>query len=89
MPLTSHVLSLRPRGWQRLGDRAWSTYCLAVQQQSGVRYSSVEEILFARGMIVTYEAIRKWCRQFEQPYANQLRRRSLSLGIRGILTRYF
>jgi transposase-like protein len=54
-----------------------------------MRYSSVEEILFARGMIVTYEAIRKWRRQFEQPYANQLRRRSLSLGIRGILTRYF
>jgi putative transposase len=35
----------------------------------------VEELLFARGVIVTYEAIRKWCRKFGQPYANQLRRR--------------
>jgi len=26
-------------------------------------------------VIVTYEAIRKWCRRFGQPYANQLRRR--------------
>jgi putative transposase len=35
----------------------------------------VEELLFARGITVTYEAIRKWCRTFGQPYANQLRRR--------------
>jgi putative transposase len=38
-------------------------------------YRDVEELLFARGVIVTYEAIRKWCRKFGQPYANQLRRR--------------
>jgi putative transposase len=38
-------------------------------------YRDVEEFLFARGIIVTYEAIRKWCRKFGQPYANQLRHR--------------
>jgi putative transposase len=38
-------------------------------------YRDVEELLFARGIIVTYEAIRKWCRKFGQTYANQLRRR--------------
>ena len=38
-------------------------------------YRDVEELLFARGIIVTYEAIRKWCLKFGQPYANQLRRR--------------
>jgi putative transposase len=38
-------------------------------------YRDVEELLFARGVIVTYEAIRKWCRKFGQDYANQLRRR--------------
>jgi putative transposase len=38
-------------------------------------YRDVEELLFARGVIVTYEAIRKWCRKFGQQYANQLRRR--------------
>jgi putative transposase len=36
-------------------------------------YRDVEELLFARGIIVTYEAIRKWCRKFGQAYANQLR----------------
>jgi putative transposase len=35
----------------------------------------VEELLFVRGIIVSYEAIRKWCRKFGQQYANQLRRR--------------
>jgi putative transposase len=32
-------------------------------------------VLFERGVIVTYEAIRKWCRKPGQEYANQLRRR--------------
>jgi putative transposase len=38
-------------------------------------YRDGEELLFARGIIVTYEAIRKWCRTFGQQYAHQLRRR--------------
>jgi putative transposase len=38
-------------------------------------YRDVEELLFARGVLVTYEAIRQWCRKFGQPYVNQLRRR--------------
>jgi putative transposase len=38
-------------------------------------YRDVEELLFARGVIVTYETIRHWCRKFGQSYANQLRRR--------------
>jgi putative transposase len=38
-------------------------------------YRDVEELLFTRGVSVTYEAIRKWCRKFGQQYANQLRRR--------------
>jgi putative transposase len=38
-------------------------------------HRDVEELLFVRGVIVSYEAIRKWCRKFGQQYANQLRRR--------------
>jgi putative transposase len=38
-------------------------------------YRDVEELLFKRGIMVTYEAIRKWCRTFGQSYANQLRHR--------------
>jgi hypothetical protein len=36
---------------------------------------SLAELLFVRGVIVAYEAIRKRCRKFGQAYANQLRRR--------------
>src|SRR5919107_5431971 len=38
-------------------------------------FHDVEEILLERGVVVTYEAIRKWCRKFGQDYANQLRHR--------------
>jgi putative transposase len=38
-------------------------------------YRDVEELLFVRGVIISYEAIRKWCRKFGQSYAHQLRRR--------------
>jgi putative transposase len=38
-------------------------------------HRDVEELLFVRGVIVSYEAIRKWCRKVGQQYANQLRRR--------------
>jgi putative transposase len=43
-------------------------------------YRDVEELLFARGIVVTYEAIRKWCVKFGQAYANQLRRRRPQAG---------
>ena len=38
-------------------------------------YRDVEELLAERGVVVTYETIRQWCRKFGQPYANALRRR--------------
>ena len=34
----------------------------------------VEELMLVRGVSVTYEAIRKWCRKFGQAYASQRRR---------------
>src|SRR6266436_6103933 len=38
-------------------------------------FRDVEELLLERGVVVTYEAIRKWCGKFGQQYATQLRRR--------------
>ena len=38
-------------------------------------YRDVEELLAERGVIVTHETIRRWCRRFGQRYANALRRR--------------
>ncbi len=38
-------------------------------------YRDVEELMSERGVILTYEAVRYWCRKFGQAYVNQLRRR--------------
>src|SRR5262247_250129 len=38
-------------------------------------YRDVEELLFERGITVSHEAVRQWCRKFGQEYANRLRRR--------------
>jgi len=38
-------------------------------------YRDVQELLFERGIDVSHEAIRQWCRKFGQDDANRLRRR--------------
>jgi hypothetical protein len=43
-------------------------------------YRDVEEMMLARGIEVTHEAIRKWCRKFGQAYANHLKRRRAQPG---------
>src|SRR5215208_5906368 len=37
-------------------------------------YRDVEELMAARGIVLTYETVRQWCRKFGQQYANQVRR---------------
>ena len=43
-------------------------------------FRDVEDVLARRGVDVTYEAIRKWCRRFGPEYAGRLRRRRGRLG---------
>jgi putative transposase len=43
-------------------------------------YRDLEELIAERGIGVTYETIRQWCRTFGQHYANQLRRRRARTG---------
>ena len=43
-------------------------------------FRDVEDVLACRGVDVTYEAIRKWCRRFGPEYAGRLRRRRGRLG---------
>src|SRR5712691_4023311 len=52
-----------------IGHGVWLHYrfCLS--------YRDVEELLFTRGVLVTYETIRKWGRKFGQTYAIALHRR--------------
>ena len=43
-------------------------------------FRDVEELLAKRGIIVTYETIRQWCRKFGPEYARNLKRRQGRLG---------
>ena len=43
-------------------------------------FRDVEDLLAERGVTVSYEAIRKWCRKFGGEYARRLRRREGRLG---------
>ncbi len=43
-------------------------------------YRDVEALLAQRGVVVTYETIRQWCRTLGQQYASQLRRRRAQPG---------
>jgi len=52
-----------------IGHAVWLYFHFAL------RYRDVEELLAERGVIVTYEMARQWCRKFGQVYANGLRRR--------------
>src|SRR5664279_1339488 len=38
-------------------------------------YRGVEELMFERGVIVSYESIRRWCHKFGPSYAGEIRRR--------------
>ena len=43
-------------------------------------FREVEELMLERGIVVSYETIRRWCGKFGQTYANALRRRQPQLG---------
>src|SRR4051812_7674939 len=47
-----------------IGHAVWLYFRFALS------YRDVEELLAERGVIVTYETIRKWCQKFGQAYAN-------------------
>ena len=43
-------------------------------------YRDVEELMAARGIVLSYETVRQSCRKFGQQYANQVRRRRAQTG---------
>ncbi len=43
-------------------------------------FREVEELLAERGVTVTYETIRQWCRKFGPAYARKLKKRQGRLG---------
>jgi putative transposase len=51
------------------------SHCIWLYFRVCLSYRDVEALMAARGVILTYEAVRYWCRKFGQAYANRLRRR--------------
>src|SRR5688500_2053289 len=54
---------------QIISDAVWLYFRFALS------YRDVEELLAERGVVLTYETVRQWCRKCGQAYANDLRRR--------------
>ena len=50
-------------------------HCVWLYFRFSLSFREVEELMLARGVVLSYETIRRWCAKFGQAYANQLRRR--------------
>ncbi|MFJ2419947.1 IS6 family transposase [Streptomyces brevispora] len=51
------------------------SHCVWLYFRFPLGFREVEELMLERGVIVSYETIRRWCLKFGQKYANSLRRR--------------
>src|SRR5918992_939495 len=51
------------------------SHCVWLYFRFCLSYRDVEELMAERGISLTYEAVRSWCRKFGQAYANALRQR--------------
>ncbi|MDT9680974.1 IS6 family transposase [Streptomyces sp. TRM76323] len=50
------------------------SHCVWLYFRFPLSFREVEELMLERGVIVSYETIRRWCVKFGQQYANALRR---------------
>jgi putative transposase len=51
------------------------SHCVWLYFRFPLSFREVEELMLERGIVVSYETIRRWCAKFGQTYANALRRR--------------
>ena len=68
---------------ESIGHAVWLYYRCSLSSRA------VEELLAERGVILTYETVRQWCRKFGQAYANALRKRRPRPGDKGHLDEVF
>jgi putative transposase len=50
-------------------------HCVWLYFRFPLSFREVQELMLARGVVVSHESIRRWCEKFGQAYANGLRRR--------------
>ena len=68
-------LAGHPYGVAKLRHEHTTSHAVWLYFRFCLSFRDVEELLLERGVVVTSEAIRRWCRKFGQDYATQLRRR--------------
>ncbi|WP_405669792.1 IS6 family transposase [Streptomyces sp. NBC_01530] len=51
------------------------SHCVWLYFRFPLSFREAEELMLERGVVVSYETIRRWCLKFGQAYANSLRRR--------------
>ncbi|MFM9700208.1 IS6 family transposase [Streptomyces europaeiscabiei] len=51
------------------------SYCVWLYFRFPLSFREVEELMLERGIVVSYETVRRWCAKFGQRYAGALRRR--------------
>ncbi len=56
------------------------SHAVWVYHRFTLSFRDVEDLLAERGIVVSYESIRQWCRKFGPNYANELRKRRSRLG---------
>jgi putative transposase len=56
------------------------SYAVWVYHRFCLSFRDVEDLLSERGIVVSYEAIRRWCRKFGPDYARRLRKKQGRLG---------
>ena len=60
------------------------SHCVWLYSRFLLSLREVEEMMLARGVLVTYETIHQWCRKFGQTFANQLHHRRARPGNRRV-----
>jgi putative transposase len=56
------------------------SHCVWLYFRFGVSFRDVEELMAARGVLLSYETVRRWCDKFGKQYAAGLRRRRARTG---------
>jgi len=56
------------------------SHCVWLYYRFDISFRAVEELLFERGVVLSYETVRRWCLKFGGEYAKRLKRRRAQPG---------
>ncbi len=51
------------------------SHCVWLYHRFGMSFREVEELMFERGVLLSYETVRRWCLKFGAEFARRLKRR--------------